>query len=76
MNTSLKARLTGPNWIDELLWDLQGDSNSSQTRFTHLSAELGFGDPLTVPEKKYRDKYYPKVTSDYLPPLLPDHIVK
>ncbi|KAK3783190.1 hypothetical protein RRG08_046983 [Elysia crispata] len=46
--TALKARLTGPNWVEELPWVLLGLRTTPKEDYS--SAELVCGEPLTLPE--------------------------
>ena len=48
VKTSPKARLTGPNWIDELPWVLLGIWTDHKQNLHASSAELVYGEPLTV----------------------------
>ena len=43
------ARLAGPNWFDELPWVLLGIRTFPKEDFKASSAELVYGEPLTVP---------------------------
>ena len=49
MKTSLKARLNGPDWLDELPWVLLGIRTAPKEDLAASSAELVYGAPLTVP---------------------------
>jgi len=49
LKESLKARLTGPSWCDELPWVLLGIRTTPKEDLGTSSAELVFGTPLTVP---------------------------
>ena len=49
MKSALRARLTGPNWIDELPWVLLGIRTAPKEDLATSSAELVYGAPLTVP---------------------------
>jgi len=49
MKGSLKARLNGPNWIDELPWVMLGLRTAPKEDLHSSSAELVYGEPLTVP---------------------------
>ena len=49
LKSALMARLTGPNWIDELPWVLLGIRTAPKEDFECSSAELVYGAPLTVP---------------------------
>ena len=46
---ALRARLTGPNWIDELPWVMLGIRTAPKEDLGASSAELVFGTPITVP---------------------------
>ena len=46
---ALRARLSGPNWIDELPWVLLGIRTAPKEDLGCSSAELVYGAPLTVP---------------------------
>ena len=49
LKTALKARLTGLNWVEELPWVLLGLRNAPKEEFGYTSAELVYGESLTVP---------------------------
>ena len=49
MKASLRTRLTGPNWVDELPWVLLGIRTAPKEDLGTSSAELVYGEPLTVP---------------------------
>lgn len=49
LKTALKARLTGPDWMDELPWVLLGIRTAPKEDLKTSSAELVYGAPLTVP---------------------------
>ena len=49
LKSTLRARLTGPNWIDELPWVLLGIRTAPKEDLRTSSAELVYGAPLTVP---------------------------
>ena len=49
MKSALRARLAGPNWVDELPWILLGLRTAPKEDLGVSSAELVFGAPLTVP---------------------------
>ena len=49
LKTVLKARLTGLNWVEELPWVLLGLRNAPKEEFGYSSAELVYGESLTVP---------------------------
>ena len=49
LKSSLRARLSGPNWLDELPWVLLGIRTAPKDDLKSSSAELVYGSPLTVP---------------------------
>ncbi len=49
LKSTLRTRLKGPNWIDELPWVMLGIRNAPKEDLGTSSAELVFGAPLTVP---------------------------
>ena len=49
LKSALMARLTAPNWIDELPWVLLGIRTAPKEDLECSSAELVYGAPLTVP---------------------------
>ena len=49
LKSALRARLTGPNWIQELPWVLLGIRTMPKEDLGCSSAEIVFGAPLTVP---------------------------
>ena len=49
LKASLRARLTGPNWLDELPWVLLGIRTAPKEDVGASSAELVYGAPLAVP---------------------------
>ncbi len=49
LKSALRARLNGPNWIDELPWILLGIRTAPKEDLETSSAELVYGAPLTVP---------------------------
>ena len=49
LKSALMARLTGPNWIDELPWVLLGIRTVPKDDLECSSAEMVYGAPLTVP---------------------------
>ena len=49
MKSALRARLSGPNWVDELPWVLLGIRTAPKEDLGCSSAELVYGSPLTVP---------------------------
>ena len=50
LKIALKARLTGPNWVEELPWVLLGLTKTTPKEdLGYSSAELVYGEPLTIP---------------------------
>ncbi|XP_045136327.1 uncharacterized protein LOC123519259 [Portunus trituberculatus] len=49
MKASLRARLTGPNWMDDLPWVMLGIRTAPKEDLGTSSAELVYGAPLTIP---------------------------
>ncbi|RUS81700.1 hypothetical protein EGW08_010562 [Elysia chlorotica] len=49
LKAALKARLQGANWVDELPWVLLGLRTVPKEDLETSSAELVYGEPLTVP---------------------------
>ena len=49
LKSALKARLSGPNWSDELPWVLLGIRTAPKEDLGSSSAEMVYGTPLTVP---------------------------
>ena len=49
LKAALKARLQGPRWTDELPWVLLGLRTVPKEDLDTSSAELVYGEPLTVP---------------------------
>ena len=49
LKTALKARLTGPNWVEELPWVLLGLRITPKEDLGYSSAELVYGELLIIP---------------------------
>lgn len=49
LKASLRARLNGPDWMDQLPWVLLGIRTAPKEDLNTSSAELVYGAPLTVP---------------------------
>ena len=49
LKSSLKSRLKGPNWVDELPWILLGFRTAPKEDLHCSMAELVYGTPLTLP---------------------------
>ena len=65
LKASLKCRLSGPNWIDELPWVLLGLRTAPKEDLRSSSAELLYGSPLTVPGDFFPDSS-PRSASQHL----------
>ena len=48
LQSALRARLSGPNWKDELPWVLLGIRTAPKEDLGYSSAELVYGSPLTI----------------------------
>ena len=48
LKTALKARLTGPNRVEELPWVLLGLRTTLKEDLGYSSSELVYGEPLTI----------------------------
>ena len=55
LKASLKCRLNGPNWVDELPWVLLGLRTAPKEDLGSSSAELVYGSPLAVPGEFFPD---------------------
>ncbi|KAK3705856.1 hypothetical protein RRG08_058937 [Elysia crispata] len=49
LKAALKARLTGPNWVEELPWVFLGLRTTPKEDLGYSSAELVYDEPLTIP---------------------------
>jgi len=49
LKSALRAKLSGPNWVDELPWILLGVRTAPKDALRSSSAELVYGSVLTVP---------------------------
>ena len=49
LKAALKSRLAGPNWVEELPWVLLGLRTTPKEDLGYSSAELVYGEPLTIP---------------------------
>ncbi len=49
LKESIRTRLTGPNWMDELPWALLGIRTTPKEDLNSTSAELVYGGTLTLP---------------------------
>ncbi|KAK3728441.1 hypothetical protein RRG08_008176 [Elysia crispata] len=66
LKTALKARLQGPNWVDELRWVLLGLRTVPKEDLETSSAKLVYGESVTVPGE-FNDGLYDYLlgSSDY-----------
>ena len=62
VKAALKARLTGPNWADELPWVLLGLRTTPKDDLKASPADLVYGSPLTVPGDFVQDSAQAPVT--------------
>ena len=49
LKAALMTRLTGPDWTEELPWVLLGLRTAPREDLGHSSAELVYGEPITIP---------------------------
>ncbi|KAK3789880.1 hypothetical protein RRG08_060433 [Elysia crispata] len=49
LKTALKARISGQSWIEELPWVSLGLKTTPKEDLGYSSAELVYGEPLTIP---------------------------
>lgn len=66
LKTALKARLQGPNWIDELPWVLLGIRTTPKEDLQVSSAEMVYGEPLTIPGDFFTTKTTPQSATEQL----------
>ncbi|KAK3797528.1 hypothetical protein RRG08_054561 [Elysia crispata] len=81
LKAALKARLQGPRWTDELPWVLLGLRTVPKEDLDTSSAELVYGEPLTVPgvllrasisrtaSSSWKTSYHTKPRTDRYAPL-------
>ena len=67
MKASLRARLQGPNWADELPWVMLGIHTAPKEDLGASSAELVYGSPLTVPGDFLANETTPTTPATWLP---------
>ena len=69
LKSALKARLSGDNWIDDLPWvDLLGLRVTPKEDLHSSSAELVYGEPLTIPGEFIPRNTTPWTTSNLVRP--------
>ena len=74
LKASLKARLQGPNWTDELPWVLLGIRASPKEDLQTSSAELVYGEALRLPGEFFKDgTQQPTGWSRITTPIAPLH---
>ena len=56
LKTALKARLTGPNWVEEVTWVLLWLRTKPKEELGYSSAELVYGEPLIIPGEQIPSK--------------------
>ncbi|GFS01734.1 Pol polyprotein [Elysia marginata] len=66
LKAALKARLTGNNWVEELPWVLLGLRIAPKEDLGYSSAELVYGEPLTVPGEFTASQASPWSATDFL----------
>ncbi|GFR68547.1 Pol polyprotein [Elysia marginata] len=66
LKAALKDRLTGNNWVEELLWVLLGLRTASKEDLGYSSAELVCSKPLTVPGKLTPSQALPWSATEFL----------
>ena len=66
LKAALKARLTGNNWVEELPWVLLGLRTAPNEDLGYSSAELVYGEPLTVPGEFTLPQASPWSASEFL----------
>ncbi|XP_014787273.1 uncharacterized protein LOC106881408 [Octopus bimaculoides] len=59
LKESLTTRVNGPNWIDQFPWVMLGIRTAPKENLNTSSAEMVYGDPLTVP-----GEFLPNTKSD------------
>ena len=69
LKSTLKARLSGPDWADELPWALLGIRTAPKADLNTSSAELVYGAPLTVPGDFISNQPDPLQPQEVLPRL-------
>ena len=69
LKQALRARLTGPDWSDELPWVLLGIRTAPKEDLNSSSAELVYGAPLTVPGDFIGNPGEPREPANFLPQL-------
>ena len=68
LKSALKARLSGDNWIDDLPWVLLGLRVTPKEDLHSSSAELVYGEPLTIPGEFVPRNTTPWTTSNLVRP--------
>ena len=66
LKDSLKSRLRGPSWIDELPWVLLGIRTTPKEDLRASSAELVYGETLTVPGDFIPTQTTPTTAAEHL----------
>ncbi|GFR99359.1 Pol polyprotein [Elysia marginata] len=66
LKAALKARLTGNNWVEELPWVFLGLRTAPKEDLGYSSAELVYGEPLTVPGEFIPSQALPWSATDFL----------
>ena len=68
LKSALNARLSGDNWIDDLPWVLLGLRVTPKEDLHSSSAELVYGEPLTIPGEFVPRNTTPWTTSNLVRP--------
>lgn len=66
LKAALMARLNGPNWFEELPWVLLGLRTAPKDDLGYSSAELVYGEPLTIPGEMIPSNSQPWSATDFL----------
>ena len=69
MKSALRARLNGPDWVNELPWIMLGIRTSPKEDLGASSAEMVYGSPLTVPGDFIPNPIGKQSHADFLPVL-------
>ncbi|XP_078482210.1 uncharacterized protein LOC144743104 [Ciona intestinalis] len=69
LKSALMARLTGPNWVDELPWVLLGIRTVPKEDIKASSAELLYGAPIAVPGDLLTPSQTVTPTEQFLPTI-------
>ena len=73
LKAALKARLIGNNWVEQLPWVLLGLRTAPKEDLGYSSAELVYGEPLTVPGEFTLPQAWPWSATEFLTVFEPRH---